>query len=200
MPNNIDKKTVTIDEATDSKSLQKLSDKELQRMLDTLLCDDSDNDVTVNVIIAELAKRGHSKEDVEADTDKKKEKIEKAFEALNLNLIEKSKGPWKKGKKSSSTPHYRDGSNTMSGVASKNSVLFGEKNAPGIEEQDKKDIAAYNKKYPTFEECKSEFEVRDCLGGDVTEDFDADLKRAQKTGSTFSKHLHDKALQNTMQP
>lgn len=81
------KKEVTIDEATNSESLKKLSDKELERMLQTLLCDMSDNDVTVNIIIAELMKRGMSKEDIQKDTkgdDKKEDKIKKAFESLGL--------------------------------------------------------------------------------------------------------------------
>lgn len=53
---------------------------------------------------------------------------------------------------------------------------------------------------PTTRVCQNEFDVRDCLGGNVTEDFKSDLARAQKNGSTFTSALHDLALQNTMQP
>jgi hypothetical protein len=94
MKDTIDKKKVTIEEATDSKSLKKLKTKELERMLETLLCDMSDNDATVNTIIAELLKRGVSKEEVSKVSEKGKEKIKKAFEALNIDasidFIEKS--------------------------------------------------------------------------------------------------------------
>lgn len=86
--NLIDKKgEVNLDEATDSKSLKGKSDKELERMLQTLLTTDNDNDVTVNTIIAELMKRGVSKEEIDNNTggdEKAKEKIEKAFEILGL--------------------------------------------------------------------------------------------------------------------
>lgn len=88
--NLIDKKgEVNLDEATDSKSLKGKSDKELERMLQTLLTTENDNDVTVNTIIAELIKRGVSKEEINKNTkdDSSKEKIEKAFASLNLGSI-----------------------------------------------------------------------------------------------------------------
>jgi hypothetical protein len=88
MSNIIDsKKEVTIDEATNSESLKKLSDKEIERMIQTLLTTENDNDVTVNILIAELLKRGVSKEEIKGaakDDTAKEDKIKKAFESLGL--------------------------------------------------------------------------------------------------------------------
>lgn len=91
MSNIIDKKKVTLDEALDSKSLKKMKTPELERILQTLLCDMSDNDATVNTIIAELLKRGVSKEDMtkEAGDNDKKEKLKKAFESLEIDKVSK---------------------------------------------------------------------------------------------------------------
>ena len=86
MSNLIDKKgKVTIDEAIDSNSLKKLKTPMLERMLQTILCDESDNSLTVNVIIAELMKRGVDKKEIESTTKdvSKKDKISKAFDILN---------------------------------------------------------------------------------------------------------------------
>ena len=44
MSDIINKKDVTLDEALDSKSLKKLKTPQLERTLQTLLCDESDND------------------------------------------------------------------------------------------------------------------------------------------------------------
>lgn len=87
MSNIIDKKNVSFEEAIDSKSIKNLSDQKLERILQTLLTTDNDNDVTVNTIIAELMKRGVSKDEIDKNTggdEKAKEKIEKAFEILGL--------------------------------------------------------------------------------------------------------------------
>lgn len=87
MSDLIDKKKVTIDEAVDSKSLKKLSDAELDRMLQTLLTTENDNDVTVNILIAELLKRGVPEEKIKEagkEDAAKEDKIKKAFESLGL--------------------------------------------------------------------------------------------------------------------
>lgn len=88
MPNLLDKNNVTLDQATDSKSLKKRSVEELERMLDTLLTTEQDNDSTVNTIIAELMKRGVSKKEINEKTskgdEKKEDKIKKAFDILNI--------------------------------------------------------------------------------------------------------------------
>lgn len=94
MPNLLDKNNITLDQATDSKSLKKRSVEELERMLDTLLTTEQDNDSTVNTIIAELMKRGVSKKEINEKTskgdEKKEDKIKKAFDVLGLDVIEKS--------------------------------------------------------------------------------------------------------------
>lgn len=90
MPEIINKNNVTLDEAINSKSLKKKSDEELERMLQTLLTTDHDNDSTVNTIIAELSKRGISSNDLGSKGKINDDKIKKAFDDLNLDLIEKS--------------------------------------------------------------------------------------------------------------
>jgi len=50
-------------------------------------------------------------------------------------------------------------------------------------------------------ECKSEFEVRDCLGDYLSGDYKKDLKRAVKgRKKTFSEALYEEAYQNDQQP
>lgn len=84
MPEIINKNNITLDQATDSKSLKKLKTEELERMLDTLLTTDHDNDLTVNTIIAELMKRGITKNDVGNTNEKTNDKIRKAFDILTV--------------------------------------------------------------------------------------------------------------------
>lgn len=91
MANIIDKHITTLDEALNSKSLKKKTNDELERILQTLLCDVSDNDVSVNIIIGELLKRGVSKEEIgEKSKQENKDKVEKAFKSLGLDIIEKA--------------------------------------------------------------------------------------------------------------
>ena len=66
------------------------STEELQRLLNISLVSEHPNDVYTQLIIKELLARGIKKEDIEGKTDKAKEKVEKAFEILNLDdFIEK---------------------------------------------------------------------------------------------------------------
>jgi hypothetical protein len=51
-----------------------------------------------------------------------------------------------------------------------------------------------------MKECKNEFEVRDCLGGYLTGNYEKDHKRAEKHGTTFSEELYEEAYQNDQQP
>lgn len=84
--NAIDKKKISLEEALDSKSLKAKKTKDLERILQTLLTTEQDNDATVNIIIAELMKRGVSKEEI-TKVSGDKEKIKKAFDSLNLDII-----------------------------------------------------------------------------------------------------------------
>jgi hypothetical protein len=87
MPEIINKNKVTLDEAIDSKSLKKKNDNELDRMLQTLLTTDHDNDVTINIIIAELSQRVNSGNNLKNKKELNADKIKKAFSDLNIYLI-----------------------------------------------------------------------------------------------------------------
>lgn len=71
--------------------LKSKSTPELQELLETLLTyTDHEQDVNVNMILLELLNRGIDKSEIIDDSEDEavKQKIKKAFDVLNLGLIE----------------------------------------------------------------------------------------------------------------
>ena len=91
--NLIDKKKIKFEDLLGGKALKNIKTKDLEEMLSVVLTTVHDDDVSVNLIIAELLNRGLSKDDIKKQVkeDKSKSKIEKAFDILGIDMIEKGK-------------------------------------------------------------------------------------------------------------
>jgi len=89
MDNLIDKKKISAKDLEGN--FEEHKTQQLENLLQVLLSTEHDDDITVNLIIAELLNRGISKDEIkEKSKDKKvKDKIEKAFDILGIDKIQK---------------------------------------------------------------------------------------------------------------
>ena len=85
----IDKKKITIEDLTEG--LEEYKTEQLEKMLTISLASNHNDDVITNMLIAELLNRGLSKDDIKKQVkeDKSKSKIEKAFDILGIDTIQK---------------------------------------------------------------------------------------------------------------